>query len=172
MTGKSLWLKVLLAGFTAGLGAVGLSGDHQIDVMEVWARATAPSAKVGATYFVVRNKGHEVDTLIRVESPLATKAEMHTSVMHGDLMKMEKLDSVEVTTHSPLVFEPGGHHVMLMGLDKPLVEGDSFPLTLVFDKAGPVEVTVAVRGIGAMENSEQVGMSHQDDNQNGDHSDM
>ena len=77
-------------------------------------------------------------------------------------MKMEKLDVVEVTADSPVVFEPGGHHVMLMGLDDPLIEGESFPMTLVFEKAGPVEVTVAIRGLGAMENDE--GDDHSDHN--------
>ena len=97
---------------------------------------------------------------------------MHTSVMQGDLMKMEKLESVEVTAHAPLVFEPGGHHVMLMGLDKPLVEGESFPLTLVFDKAGPVEVMVTIEGLGAMDHAEPAGKDHRDDDENGDHAGM
>ena len=172
MMGTRLWLNILLAGFTAGLSAVSLSADHQIHVMKAWARATAPTANVGATYFVVQNNGHEIDTLIKVESPVARKAEMHTSVMQGDLMKMEKLGPVEVTAHAPLVFEPGGHHVMLMGLDKPLVEGESFPLTLVFDKAGPVEVMVAIEGLGAMDQAEHAGKDHRDINESGDHAGM
>ena len=143
----------LLAGLTMALSVASVAADHQIHVMEVWARATAPTAEVGVTYFVVHNEGHDTDTLIGVESPVAKKAEMHTSVMQGDLMKMEKLDVVEENAHSPVVFEPGGHHVMLMGLDDPLVEGESFPMTLVFEKAGPVEVTVAIRGMGAMNSS-------------------
>ena len=155
-------VKRLLAGLAVGLCPSSIAADHQIHVMEVWARATVPSAEVGATYFIVHNKGDDTDVLIRVESPVAKKAEMHTSVMQGDVMKMEKLDVVEVTADSPVVFEPGGHHVMLMGLDDPLIEGESFPMTLVFEKAGPVEVTVAIRGLGAMENDE--GDDHSDHN--------
>ena len=166
------WLNLLLTGFAAGLSAVTLSADHQIHVMKVWARATVPTANVGATYFVVQNHGHETDTLITVESPVARKAEMHTSVMQGDLMSMEKLESVEITPHSPLVFEPGGHHVMLMGLDKPLVEGESFPLTLVFDRAGRVEVMVAIEGLGAMDHGGHTGMGNGDDDERGDHAGM
>lgn len=134
---------------------VGARADHQLHVIDAWARATVPTAKVGATYFVVHNRGDSSDRLVRLESTVANKTEMHTSTMHGDLMKMERLDSVRVIANGHTVFEPGGHHVMLMGLREPLVEGDAFPLTLIFENAGPVEVMVTVRSIDFMEQDDQ-----------------
>ena len=149
-----------LGGLMSTVWAVGTAADHKIHVMEVWARATPPGAVVGATYFVVHNQGQQPDSLIGVQSPIADKAEMHTSVMQGDLMTMEKLDSVPLNPDAPIIFKPGGQHVMLMGLDSPLVEGDSFPLTLMFENAGPIEAMVVILGMGAM-GHDQPGSTHE-----------
>jgi copper(I)-binding protein len=126
------------------------ASEHTLHVGHVWARATPPGASVGAAYFVLHNAGHEHDRLLAIESTVARTAQMHTSELTGEMMKMKRLDGVDVDSGKSVEFAPGGHHVMLVGLHGPLTEGDSFTMTLSFDKAGPVTVDVKILGAGAM----------------------
>jgi periplasmic copper chaperone A len=125
-----------------------IAGDV-LRVTEVWSRATPPLAEVGAAYFIVENPNNSPDTLIEVASPVAERVEMHTHVMTDGMMMMRQLDSVEVPAGGNLEFKPGGNHVMLIGLERPLVAGERFPLTLRFKEAGDVELIVEVRGLGS-----------------------
>ena len=65
-------------------------------------------------------------------------------------MKMRQVDAVDIPAGETVAMGPGGYHIMMMGLAKPLVEGQSFPLTLTFEHAGTVEATVTIQGVGAM----------------------
>lgn len=124
-----------------------LAHDFQLGELHIdhpWARALPPTAPNGAAYFVVHNKGSQGDRLLGASTPLAAKAELHTHVHLGEVMKMQKVDSVGVPASGEARFEPGGNHVMLFGLTQPLVAGERFPLTLQFEKAGKVEVEVAI----------------------------
>jgi periplasmic copper chaperone A len=103
---------------------------------------------VGVAYFVIRNAGKS-DRLLRVSSPVAKSAELHISAMKDEVMKMEGLASVDIASGAPVAFEPSGRHVMLVGLKRPLKEGDVFPLTLTFANAGAVQVRVRVRRLGS-----------------------
>ena len=131
-----------------------------LTIKDAWSRATP--ARTGATYLTVFNDGREVDRLVGVESPVADKAELHTSSMKDGVMRMRKLDGMEVNPGEPAVLAPGGNHVMLMGLHQPLKEGQSFPVTLIFEKAGKVTVDVKVGKAGAMKPDEHdmPGMGH------------
>lgn len=131
-----------------------------LTIRDAWSRATP--ARTGATYLTVFNDGSEVDRLVGVESPVADKAELHTSSMKDGVMRMRKLDGMDVNPGEPAVLSPGGNHVMLMGLHQPLKEGQSFPVTLIFEKAGKVTVDVKVGKAGAMkpDEHEMPGMGH------------
>ncbi len=120
-----------------------------LTIGDTWARASAGPAKAGAAYVTITNGGAEADRLIAAAAPVAKKAAVHTQMMQGGIMKMRPVVAVEVNPGEPTVFMPGGLHVMLMGLKAPLVEGDTFPLTLTFEKSGAVEVRVRVLGVGA-----------------------
>lgn len=117
-------------------------GDLHID--HPWSRALPPTAPNGAAYFVVHNRAQAGDRLLAVSTPRAAKTEMHTHVMLGDVMKMQKIDSIGIPAGGDVRFAPGGNHVMLFGLTQPLVAGERFPLTLEFEKAGKVDVEVAI----------------------------
>ena len=110
----------------------------------------AAGAPVGVVYFTINNHGHGNDRLVGVRTPVAGKAEMHTSVMEDGLMKMRPLKAVDVAPGKPTMFQPGGNHVMLMQLEKPLKKGESFPMTLSFENAGDVTIQVTVEHIGAV----------------------
>lgn len=125
-----------------------------ITVGHPWARASAPAAPAGAAYMVLENTGVEVDRLVAASSPRAEEVELHTHSMDGGIMRMRPVIAVEVAPGEPTVLRPGGLHVMLIGLTRPLVEGETFPLTLEFEEAGTIEVDVQVEAIGTMTPSE------------------
>jgi hypothetical protein len=131
-----------------GFAPVSANAADSLIVSEVWARATPPSAEVGAAYFTLENLAGTPDTLIAVASPVASRTEMHTHSMQDGMMMMMQLESVEVPAGGVVEFKPGGNHIMFIGLERPLVEGERFPMTLQFEHAGLVELIVEVRGIG------------------------
>lgn len=137
---------LVLFGTTAAFAHGYKAGLIEID--HPWARATASSAPTGAAYFVLNNTGKEDDRLLSASTPVAEKAELHTHLMDNGVMKMRPVNAIEVSPGSPTTLAPGGLHVMLTGLKQPLVKGKAFPLTLVFEKAGPTTVQVDVQGAG------------------------
>ena len=118
-------------------------------VEDSWARATAGPAKAGAAYLTISNMGHETDRLVAVKSDLAKRTEIHNHLMEDGVMKMRHVEAVEVSPGTPTILQPGGLHIMFMGLNKPFVEGETLPMTLVFEKAGEIDVKFSVQGVGA-----------------------
>lgn len=131
----------------AVLTAAHAQSKPPIDVSNVWARAT--STANGAVYLTVTNQGPTDDRLTGVSTPAATKAELHTSLVENGVMKMRPIPDLPVKAGAKVEFKPEGKHIMLLGLKHPLAAGDTFPLTLTFDKAGAVETMVTVRKPGA-----------------------
>ena len=143
-----------------GLVFPAVADDYVIGKLTVgdpWARASAGPAKAGAAYVTITNGGAETDRLIAAATPAAKRAAVHTHMMDRGVMKMRPVEAVEVDPGEPTVFMPGGLHIMLMGLKAPLVEGDTFPLTLTFERSGIVEVRVRVLGVGATRHPEHHG---------------
>lgn len=143
MTNRCLLL--LAAAFT--LASTALAHDYiqgDIHIIEPWSRPLPAVSANGAAYMTLVNKGTAPDRLLSVSTPAARKAEIHTHTMEGGMMKMRPLDHIDIEPGEPSVLQPGGTHVMLIGLKEPLVEGKSFPLTLNFERAGAVEVTVII----------------------------
>jgi copper(I)-binding protein len=121
-----------------------LSIDH------AFARATPPGAKSGGAFFVVENAGKTPDKLIRAASPVAGAVELHQMAMDGGIMTMRAMTAMDVPAAGKLELSPGGYHLMLLDLKQPLKVGDKVPLTLTFEKAGSVDITVVVEPMGAM----------------------
>lgn len=137
---------------TASLSAMAHDHAHAHDTpneapaaSQVWSRAMPPTAPTGAVYFVLHNPSDAPDRLVGVQTHRAEKAELHTHVHEGEVMRMERIDSVEVPAGGDVAFKPGGNHVMLFKLTEPLVAGERFPLTLIFEKAGEVKVDVTIQ---------------------------
>jgi copper(I)-binding protein len=121
-----------------------------IMVENAWARATPGTIKTGGAYMTLVDHGTSADRLIGVATPVAGKAELHVMSEDNGIMKMRPVDAVPVEPGKPTELKPGGYHVMLIDLKQPLKEGDSFPMTLTFEKAGTIQVTVKVEKPGAM----------------------
>lgn len=133
---------------------VQLASDSQrhkaITVSAAFARASAGPVKTGAAYLTIHNAGAETDRLIAAKADIAKRVELHTHRHEGGVMKMRPIESVEVPAGGMAVLKPGGDHVMFMGLKAPLKQGESFPLTLVFENAGTVTITIEIGPVGAM----------------------
>jgi periplasmic copper chaperone A len=124
-----------------------LAHDHTpIQIEAPWARESPPTVSSGAAYLTLLNLGREPDRLLSVSGEVAETIELHAHLMENNVMKMRKVDAIEVVPGEPTVLRPGGLHIMLIGLKKPLVAGQVFSLTLRFEKAGEMPVRVTVRG--------------------------
>ncbi|MEH6403984.1 MAG: copper chaperone PCu(A)C [Sneathiella sp.] len=122
-----------------------------IELKDAWARARTASAKVGGAYVTVHNMSKEDDRLIGAKSTVAHKTEIHTTKMTDGVMKMMPVTGgIEVKAGKMVMMKPGSYHIMFMGLKEPITKGKTFPVTLVFEKAGEIETTVTVKDAGAM----------------------
>ena len=106
-------------------------------------------AKSGAAYVSVVNQGTKADRLLSISTPAARSAELHTTVMAGDVMKMEAAGEIDVPAGATLEMKPGGLHVMLMGLIAPLKQGETIEMTLRFERAGDLKVMVPIGSVAA-----------------------
>jgi hypothetical protein len=143
-------LAVVLAGIVTPVAAADFTAGPVV-VSDPWIRASAGSAmKTGAAYAVLTNNGAEMDRLVAAESPVAERVELHTHLMEGGVMKMRQIEAIEVHPGTPTVLQPGGLHIMFIGLHAPIKEGTAVPLTLVFEKAGRIAISARVLAPGAM----------------------
>lgn len=118
----------------------------QLHIDHPWSRAMPPVAPTIAAYFAVHNEGKTADRLLGADTPIAARAELHEHVHGADgMMKMQQVQAVDVPVGGEARFAPGGYHVMLFELNKRPALGERFPLTLHFEKAGDVQVEVAVQ---------------------------
>ena len=113
-------------------------------VAQPWSRPTPPVATVGVAYFSMTNVGPRADSLIAVSSPIARKVEIHESRTVQGMVQMRAVTSVECAPGATVKIEPGGLHVMLLDLSRPLAAGTEFPLSLRFRDAGVLTVQVRV----------------------------
>jgi len=144
-------LAVLLLACTFGAGAAS-AHEYALKSLKIdhpFARATPPGAKTGGVFVTVENTGSQSDRLMSVSSPVAGVAELHEMSVDAGVMRMRGVAALEVKPGETLQLKPGGYHVMLSELRQPLKVGDKFPLTLKFENAGTVEVSVWVEEMGA-----------------------
>ena len=119
-----------------------------LHIKHAYARATVPNQPAGAAYITLINTGKTSDKLTALTSPVAKNVDMHTMSMTGDMMKMREVENIEIKPATEIAMAPGdGFHLMLTGLKKPLKTGDKFPLTLTFQKAGKVTISVVVEDV-------------------------
>ena len=149
-------MKTLVIGFATALAMLtGASAhDYKIGSLQIahpWARATPKGATVGGGYMKITNTGTVADRLVGGSSPVAGRFEIHEmSVDAGGVMRMRPLrDGLEIKPGQTVELKPGSFLVMLVDLKQPIREKEGFKGTLVFEKAGTVEVEYAVEAVGA-----------------------
>lgn len=133
-----------------GVTACG-SGSGDLTVGDGWARASASMQNAGAGYMMIAG-GDSGDQLVgvSVDSSVAAMAELHETSMimsddGTDMMSMQMISSISIPANGEVALEPGGYHVMMMNLTEPLVVGSEFVITLTFENAGDIDITVEVR---------------------------
>ena len=146
-------MKEFVAGFCllALATATAIAHDYKVGAISIdhpWARASMGMAKAGAAYMVLTNDGSAPDRLVSASAEVSETVELHTHLMEDGVMRMRQVQAIEVAPGAPSVLEPGGLHVMLIGLKEPLTAGESFPMTLTFEQAGEITVEVAVEAMG------------------------
>ncbi|SRR5258708_4952935 len=153
----SILLLLLLSG---GQAYAQTSGQNTIVVERPWARATPAGAKTGAAYVTLVNNGGSGDGLLSAATPVADQVQFHSASEENGVSRMREMRTVEVPPGVRVAFSPGGLHIMLVGLKQPLKEGQTFPLTLTFEKAGKIDVMVSVAKVGAMQGGDMGTMNH------------
>src|SRR3569832_991106 len=119
-------------------------------ISQPWSRATPNGAKVAGGYFTIENRGTAPDKLVAVSAAIAGKADVHEMAMDNGVMKLRPQDKGLVIQPGQTVkLAPGGYHLMLQDLKGPFKEGEKVPVTLTFEKAGKVAVSLDVQGVGA-----------------------
>lgn len=119
-----------------------------VTVSAPWTRA-AGQGGTGAGYLTLRNPGTAADRLVSARAGIARTVELHTHINDNGVMRMRPVPSIEVPAGGEVQLRPGGLHIMLIGLQSPLRQGERVPLTLVFERAGEVQVELAVESAGA-----------------------
>ena len=132
---------------------------QMVMVGDAWARATSPSQSVGGIFLSIHDHGPG-DTLISASSPIAANLELHQTVADASgVMKMLPVAALAVAAGAVLDLKPGSYHLMAIGLKQQLKPGETFPVTLVFAKAGAITVTATVGTAGSAGPAERV-MDH------------
>lgn len=123
------------------------AGDGEIVIASPWGYASDRSGRTSAAYMTVTNTSDTMARLTGAATDIADRVELHTYTPVDDVMTMHHVDGgIDLPPGEDLTLGPGGLHVMLIGLDRPLVEGETFPLRLVFEHRGETEVIVEVTG--------------------------
>ena len=137
--------------FALALCAIACTLAHaEVTVKDAWVRGTVPAQTTTGAFMTLTSTADA--KLVGVASSAAKMVEIHESMMHGTTAHMHEVQSVTLPAGKPVRLQPGGHHVMLMGVSRPLKPGDTVPLTLTIEEKGKrttLEVKAAVRPIGS-----------------------
>ena len=127
------------------MGYMGCAPSEDVQVTDAWVRAIPPSRDVTAAFLVIENKTDQAKILLSVESDAAETVELHTMKYVNEMMKMQKVDQIEIPAQSKGELKPGGDHIMMFGVNRPLVEGDSLSLSLRFADQTTQNVTARIK---------------------------
>jgi copper(I)-binding protein len=147
---RTLTYVVCLAGLLAAPARADEVKAGDLVITQAWSRATPNGAKIGGGYLTIENKGAVADRLTGVSADIAGKVEVHEMAMNNGVMTMRALDNgLAIDPGKTVKLAPGGYHLMMFDLKSPLKQGDKLPVTLEFEKAGKVTVSLDVQGLGA-----------------------
>ncbi|PVB62986.1 copper chaperone PCu(A)C [Labrenzia sp. 011] len=148
-----LWTSIAAATALTVFSLSALAADYKVGdltITSAWTRATPPKAKAGGGFIEITNNGTEDDRLIAAASDVAGKVELHEMAVTDGVMTMrEKENGIEIPAGETVALQPGGLHIMFMGLNQPFKEGTTVPVVLTFETAGDVAVELDVAKMGA-----------------------
>ena len=132
----------------AGPGAPAHYRVGDIMVANPWVRANI-SGRPAAVFLIIYNRSDQADRLIGARSPLAGRIEIHSHARDGDIMRMRRLEAIDVIAQGTTELRPGGRHLMVFDLDPTVRPGGRLPLVLRFERAGELVLEAPVRALGA-----------------------
>ena len=136
--------------FASGAAMPAIAGSEDVVVEDAWARASIGVNRPGAAYMTIRNTGDEAVTLTGIRTDLAMMPDIHrTSTNAEGVSSMARADEIEIAPGATVSLEPGGLHAMLMRLQRPMVEGENFSMTLDFSDGSEITVEIPILGITA-----------------------
>lgn len=138
-------LTLLVCAFTYTLVFSINSFASELEISKYYIRATPPHAQTSAAFFTVTNNTDKNIKLVAVNSDIAEQVQIHTNLNEDGLMKMRQVDAIMIEANSSTSFQPGGYHVMFLGLKNDLIEGQNIVLTLYFDNGDEIEVDTPVQ---------------------------
>jgi periplasmic copper chaperone A len=121
----------------------------ELQVRHPWSRQTPPGAKIGVGYMEIRNRGSSPDRLLAVSTTAAGRVEMHVTTREGEVTKMRQVESFEIPARERVQLRPGGGHLMLVDLVRPLEKGERVPMRLRFERAGEMAIELEVQELGS-----------------------
>lgn len=143
-------LPVFLTSFNANCFASDMS------VSDAYARAVPEGQTNSAAFMVLSNAGKQGRSLVSAKSTISSTVELHTHKMEDGMMRMRKVDKIDVSAGGKTELKPGGLHVMFIGLHKQLKTGDNIDLELIFDNGESVKLSVPVRQVAGMKKMEHM----------------
>ncbi len=142
-------MKKFVCAAVSALSLVSAAAFADVSAMHPYVRATLPHVPNTAAFLMLKNDGDKVMKLVAVKSDLPAKVELHGHELIDGLMKMRKVEFIEVPAKGMATLEPGGHHIMVMGLDGQLEPGQEVDFTLIFESGDEVEFTAPVESVKA-----------------------
>ena len=136
------------------------TSTNTITVEHAWARATPGGARTGAAYMTLINSGASTDRLLSATTPVADQVQFHKETEDNGVSRMREVHNVERSPGGKIIFKPSEMHMMIVGLKQPLTEGQTFPLTLQFEKAGKIDLTIPIEKVGAMQHEDTGSTMH------------
>ncbi|MDP1960579.1 MAG: copper chaperone PCu(A)C [Reyranella sp.] len=145
--------RLSLAAAIALLAVPAAAHDYKLGTLEIshpWTRATPATAQSGGGFLTITNKGTMPDRLVAARSGASDRVEIHEMKMDGNVMRMRELEKgLEIPAGATVMLKPGGFHIMFMGLKAPFAKDAKVQVTLVFEKAGSLDIALDVEALGA-----------------------
>ncbi len=129
----------------ASLAEGGATVRDLLSVRDAWVAETLPGQRMTAAYMIIANEGDVDEELLSVESEVAEKVELHEMEQQGEMMRMRRVDSIVIGPGEDVALEPGGLHVMLIGLTREIKEGDTVEFKLTFESGANLTVSAPVK---------------------------
>lgn len=132
-----------------------------LTVSDQYIRATPPHAKNSASFLTITNHTNTNIKLVGASSDIAKRVELHNHIKEDGMMKMRQVEAVQITANSSTSLQPGGYHIMFLGLNNNLTEGQSVKVTLYFDNGNELNIDAPVKKINSHKKQGSTEMSHQ-----------
>jgi copper(I)-binding protein len=135
----------------SAVSSTAVHGSQIISIKQAWSRATPKGSPVAAGYLTIENQSSSPDRLVEVRSTFARKVELHATTVENGVTSMKPVDGgLVLPANGSVTLQPGGNHLMFVGINAPFAEGDQVAVELLFEKAGKVTASLDVAALGSL----------------------